>query len=77
MIIKAKHKSGDPTFSRFLNEPGTGFNDFNRDGQESIGFNMIMSYIFPESVYVRWIKEILQYKMTSAYISQSFENAES
>ena len=41
-----KQKRGDPIFSRFLNEPGTGFNDFNHDGQEWIGGNRIRSYIF-------------------------------
>ena len=48
-----KQKSADPTLSRFLNEPWTGFSDFDRAGQEWIGVNRSTNYIFPqvETVY--------------------------
>ena len=36
----------------FSSEPGTGFHDFNHDGQEWIGVNRIRSYIFPSGYLI-------------------------
>ena len=36
----------------FSSEPGTGFHDFNHDGQEWIGVNRIGSYIFPSGYLI-------------------------
>ena len=54
-----KQKSVDPIFSRFWNEPGTGFNDFNHDGQEWIGVNRIMSFFLSSGYQITFAKSVL------------------